>query len=206
MKKLAPTIRSFFILSLVLAMLVPSFAGASNWVRAKIGVLILNDDQSRLAKTTDSLAPGTKMQIHVIPEKNCYLYLINSDGQKATWLNYGDDQKQVTQGEEKIYPSKFSLYEQKGGNDMESFTVICSPQKLTAMTQLFSTRSVSISQWRALENKWIKDSKIPLGETLSKPFGIAGSVRAATTEASQKFKVYSGNSMLVKKYEFHVKK
>jgi len=199
--------RRVFILSLLILIFgMPPLASAENYVRAKIGVLFMEGDQTRLAKSTDSVKPGTQMQIHVIPEKNCFVYLINTDGKQATWLNWGQDQQQVPLGEERIFPSKSSLYQQNGSGQNESFTVICSPRKLNELTQLFSTRSASLTEWTALENKWLADSRIPLGETLAKPFGIAGSVRASTEQPSRDFKVYSGNAMLVKKYDFNVEK
>lgn len=191
----------------VLAILIPSGTFAKESIRAKIGVLILNDDQSRLAKSRDTLNAGSLLQIHVIPEKNCYLYLINSDDQKATWLNWGDDLQQVPQGKAKVFPSKVSSYAHQGTGKHESFVIVCSPKKLFEISNLFSNRSVGLSQWNVLENQMIKDSRIPLGDNLSKPFGIAGSVRGSEKYgAPEGLMIYSGKSLLVKKYQFNVEK
>jgi len=206
MKRIIHSIHLSFVIGSALVLLLHSGAFAEDWVRAKIGVLISGEDPSRLAKSNDSLKPGTQFQIHVIPEKNCYVYLINTDGKNAIWLNWGDDDKQISQGEEKIFPSATSQYKQQGSESKETFTIICSPMKLAEMSQLFSNRKVTQPYWNALENKFINKSHVPLEETLAKPFGIAGSVRANDNQNNNNFAIYSGKSMLVKKYNFHVKK
>jgi len=58
-----------------------------NLVRAKIGIEIVSNDTTRAAKTKDRIIAGAKLRIYVLPEKDSYVYIINSDQSNAVLLN-----------------------------------------------------------------------------------------------------------------------
>ena len=62
-------------------------AAGQEVVRAKVGVQILSGDSSRLAKSKDRLKAGNQLRIYVMPEKDSYVYVINSDRKHAVLLN-----------------------------------------------------------------------------------------------------------------------
>jgi hypothetical protein len=73
---------------------------------------------------------------------------------------------------------------------------------------LFSAQEVPYSSWAALEKPLLERSKINLNEASEKPFTISGNVRSIAKDsvAVTTLKTSSGDFLLVKRYEFRVKK
>lgn len=185
----------------------PAIAEESNLVRAKIGIEIISQDESRPAKTRDRLKSGTQLRVYILPEKNSFVYVINSDKNNAVLLNPSKEESWITEGLIKIFPSKAGLFSIEESGKIEFFSIICSPVDLNDVTTLFSSGVISRDKWLALEKDLVSRSKIQLNENLPKSFGIAGNIRGpGNEEFIKELSVFSGKELLVKRYEFNVKK
>ncbi len=62
--------------------------------------------------------------------------------------------------------------------------------------------------WAATEQSLVEKSRIQLTETVKKPFSIAGVVRSLNSDSEflKQLPTFSGNTLVVKKYDFTVKK
>ena len=74
------------------------------------------------------------------------------------------------------------------------------------LAALLGASPVSREQWTRLESDLSQRSKINIGQQSEKPFAIAGNVRGLASSQTNELLVSSGESFLVKKYEFSVKK
>lgn len=193
---------------LIAVVLVASIASAAGQelVRAKVGMEILSGDSSRLAKSKDRLKAGNQLRIYVMPEKDSYIYVINADRKHAILLNPQMEMQKFPKGSLEVFPSSASLYDTGESENQESFTVVCSLQPLAEITDLFAPGTVSNGNWSALKKKLSEKSKIPLGEKINKPFAMAGTVRGDPLEMAARLKVFSGKGILVKSYQFQIKK
>lgn len=197
---------NFVLMSVFLVGSIASAAG-QEVVRAKIGMEILSGDSSRLAKSRDRLKAGNQLRIYVMPEKDSYIYVINADRKHAVLLNPKMAKQKFSKGSLEVFPSKASLYDTGESENRESFTVVCSLQPLAEITDLFAPGAVPFENWMSLEKKLSEKSKISLGEKIDKPFAMAGTVRTGgSSEKVAGLKVYSGIDLLVKSYQFQIKK
>lgn len=202
---------AFICLAFIYSNLASAMAQANmnreNMVRAKIGIQISSGDKNMMAKSRDRLKSGDLVRIFIHPEKAAYIYVIYSDQKQAVLLN---SIEQKIAGSSLVLPSVSESYEIDGTSSVELFTIICSPKALPRVTSLFSTDPPH-GKWASLEADLVKQSRVKLTEKSEAPFAIAGNVRGAAvkqgTNASfkKKLRVYSGNSFLVKQYEFRVK-
>lgn len=174
-------------------------------VRAKIGVEIYSGEKTFPAKSKSRLKVGDAFRIYVMPEKDCYVYVISSDKKSATLLN-PEDSHRVSKGSLTFFPSMQNRFQPDGLVTDEYLTVICSPKKLNAVTRLFSSGSTSFDQWASLEKELVSTSRISLNEKTTKPVPVAGNVRGHNAPFVEQMRTSSGNSLLVKRYHFHVKK
>ena len=102
-------------------------------------------------------------------------------------------------------PEKF--YQIDGASDKESITVICSPTEIRAVASLFSSPPVPQKNWLSLEKDLLDKSKIDLTQQTDKPFQIAGNVRSISNDPfMETLQIFSGKSLVVKKYDFQVQK
>lgn len=178
-----------------------------NLVRAKIGIEIVSNDTTRAAITKDRIIAGAKLRIYVLPEKDSYVYIINSDQSNAVLLNPAKEENRITQGSLKIFPSTVHLYAIGETVKNEYFAIVCSPVKQEEVLDLFGPGTVPREKWLALEQKLVKQGKIPLNEKLPKSFGVAGNIRSPKGEEfANALHVFSGRELLIKRYEFNVKK
>jgi len=182
-----------------------SVVSADELVRAKIGVEIYSGKQTFPAKKRVRLKVGDAFRVYVMPEINCYVYVINSDKKSATLLNPKDSQ-QVLKGSLKFFPSIENRFQPDGLVTEEFLTVICSPKKLEKVTNLFASGSAPFDQWASLKKELASLSRISLSEETSKPMPLAGSVRSQQTPFVEQMRISSGKSLLLKSYHFHVKK
>lgn len=182
-----------------------SMVSALELVRAKIGVEIYSGGKTFPAKSKSRLKVGDAFRIYVMPENDCYVYVISSDKKSATLLN-PEDSHRVSKGSLKFFPSMQNRFQPDGLVTDEYLTVICSPKKLNTVTRLFSSGSTSFDQWASLEKELVSTSRISLNEKTTKPVPVAGNVRGHNAPFVEQMRTSSGNSLLVKRYHFHVKK
>ena len=178
---------------------------AQELVRAKIGVEIFSGKRSFPAKSKSRLKVGDAFRVYVMPEKDCYVYVVNSDRKNSVLLNFGDSYL-VKQGSLKFFPSRRNRFQPDGLVTDEFLAIICSPKKLNAITTLFSSGNAPFEQWASLEKELVSSSLISLSEVTTKPVPLAGNVRGLLTPFVEQMRTSSGNSLLVKRYHFHVKK
>lgn len=178
-----------------------------NSIRARIGIQVTSDGSIEKAKSRDRLRPGDLLRVYVYPEADSYVYVVHSDLAEATLLN--TDQQNV-QSSSLVLPSLLEFYRVDGKSDREMFTVICSPAALAQMAGLVKNGTLPHEQWVKIEDILVQEGKIELAQNTEKPFALAGNVRGLDSPAKVSFEsslpIFSGKGVLVKKYEFSIKK
>lgn len=176
-------------------------------VRAKIGIQIKSEDNIKRAKSMDRVDRSDFLRIYVLPEEPLHVYVVHTDYNTATLLNAETDKfPKVTQ---LTIPSSKEFYQVDGKSRIERFSVVCSPDELIEMSELFGSGSVSHQKWAAYETALRQRSEIDLNQRIEKPFAIAGNVRGNKSDTDvfiQALPIFSGNHILVRTYEFRVKK
>jgi hypothetical protein len=176
-------------------------------VRAKIGILVKSGDQIIRAKSRDRLKAGDFVRIYVHPEVSSYVYVVYRDQKAVTLLNMVE---QRIQSSTLVLPSVQEFYQVDGQSPVETFTVICSPNEVKEISSLVGSQ-MPYDRWVSLEKELLKRGEIDLAQKSEKPFAIAGNVRGAGDAAGgdvfvKELQIFSGKSILVRQYEFSVKK
>jgi hypothetical protein len=108
-----------------------------------------------------------------------------------------------------VLPSIQDFYQVDGQSPVETFSIICSPKEVKELSALM-TSQMPYKRWVSLEEDLLKRGEIDLAQRPEKPFAIAGNVRGGNETAKDPFvkdlQIFSGKSVLVKKYEFRVTK
>ena len=185
-------------------------AEAQDRVRAKVGIGI----QARAgepmapAKTTERVKTGDSLRVYVVPEGDAYVYVVHNDGKNLSLLNAQNVTTRVPGGVPVTLPAPEKFYQIDGGSDRESITVICSPTEIRAVANLLTAPNVSQKNWLSLEKELLDKSKIDLSQPTDKPFQIAGNVRSMSNNDPflNTLVIYSGKSLVTKKYDFQVQK
>ena len=205
MKRPVGMISAVFIgLAFLMASILPAFA-QPKIIRAKVGILVKSGDQTTRAKAKDRLKAGDSLRIYVQPEDDLYIYVVHTDQKTVKLLSSTERQHQ---GSTLVLPEQQEYYEVDGESPVEAFTIICSPDELKEVAALLDT-GISYEKWAAMEKDLAAKGEIDLGQKAEKPFPIAGNVRGAldpNDRFASDLQIYSGNTVLVKQYEFSVKK
>lgn len=175
-------------------------------VRAKIGIQIRSGAESRRAKANERVMAGIRLRIYIQPESaGAYIYVIHTDQDTVTQLN---EHEHITRAKPiLILPSPPAFYQFDGASPLENITVICSPVELPEIARLLESQETSYETWAAFEKELLAKSTIDLSDTPSKPWTLAAGVRGSETDDFVKeLQIFSGKSLVVKKYEFTVKK
>ncbi len=197
----------FMGVALIMIGALPGFSQEST-VRAKVGILVKSGDQIIRAKSKDRLKAGDLVRIYVHPEVSSYVYVVHRDQKTVTLLNMVE---QRIQSSTLVLPSVQEFYQVDGQSPMETFTVICSPKEVKEISSLVSSSQMTQDRWVSLEKELLKRGEIDLAQKSEKPFAIAGNVRGAGDAAGgdafvRELQIFSGKSILVRQYEFSVKK
>jgi hypothetical protein len=176
-------------------------------IRAKIGIQISSSGKNKLAKSRDRLKTGDFLRIFVHPEKASYVYVVYSDRKDVSLLSV-TEQKILSSSI--VLPSVNEFYEIDGKSNFERFTIICSPKEIIEITQFFKSNP-SFKKWESFEQTLVKKSRIQLNDRSDLPFPINGVARSQispdqSSSIVKKLKIFTGNYMVVKKYEFRVAK
>ena len=166
--------------------------------------------QSRKAKVNDRLKSGDKLSIYVKPEENSFVYLVNSNSKTASLMDLGDNQNNVLAQSLRVFPS-FKKgkrgYKVDGNEDVELFSIICSSKNLPRINQLFFGGDVAVERWRTLEKKFIDDNSIITPSKPEEQLQFGGSLRGPDTNPFIKtLSISSGKALIVRRYQFDVKK
>ena len=196
------------ILGVWLSLQLTAPAVAQDRVRAKVGIQVHSGDRTAPAKTTEAVKAGDFLRVYVVPEGEAYVYVVHNDGKSLTLLNAQNATTKVTKGGLVTLPAPETFYQIDGGSDKESITVLCSPTELREVASLFSTPHVAQQDWLSLEKALLDKSKIDLSQPTDKPFQIAGNVRSMSNNDPfvNNLVIYSGKSLVAKKYDFQVQK
>jgi hypothetical protein len=168
-------------------------------VRAKIGIMTKSGDKSWYVKSQEKLSKGDKLLIYVRPEAASYVYIIHTDKKSVSLLFNKIQVRETTLG----LPSEKDFYQIDGESPVEIFIIVCSSKEVKELSPM-KTSELSYGQWASIEEKLINQSKIELGQTVERSIPIAGGVRGGPHERS--IQTFSGKSLIIKKYEFSVKK
>jgi len=177
-------------------------------VRAKIGIQIKSGDRIVRAKSNDRLKKGDLLRIYLHPEEASHVYIVHTDLKNVTFLN--EDQQKI-QSSTLMMPSPRDYYEVDGESSTETITIIVSPNEVPELLKKLEQQNKSYAGWLEYENILIEKGKIDLSTSTVKPFPMAGNVRGLPGASDidpfmKELQIFSGKSILVKKYEFKVKK
>ncbi len=189
-------------------------------IQAKIGIKLLVGGKIRRAKAVEKrLKAGDGFQIYVQPKfDTAYIYIVYSDQNTVMRLNTSEQTTIKERGQIKI-PARENLgkeqtqnksveelvYEFDGNSSKEYVTIICSPVKISEIDKFFDAPEITYDKWRALEKEFIEKSQIELEETVDAPLSIAGGLRGIDPFWGY-LPLFSGKSLVIKKYEFSIKK
>ena len=178
-------------------------------VRGKIGIQIVNEKRSVLAKKRNRITTEDKLQVIVSPEFDSYIYVINSNKKTAQLLNpkLGG---QTTSGKLKKYPAPDQFYQFDQDSDVEFITIVVSPNKMSAIEDLFAASEVSNDSWSVQEGKMVEASKAISSKDVNKETqkgGVVEQLGKGFRSAGgflDRIPTRKGKSFLIKKYEFQV--
>jgi hypothetical protein len=207
MAKTLNLIRAFCIVSALLAAGVATVFSQPVMLSARIGILIDSGEQSIRARGQERIKLGDRFRIYVQSEEACHVYVVHTDRKTATLLGTFEE---VSPGAQIVLPGLSEFYEADGESPIEAFTIICSTAKLNDVSALFNSK-VTYKSWAAMEKKLLEQGKIDLSQNPDKPSPIDGNVRELTAgkrddSIIRELPIYSGNTILVKRYEFDIKK
>lgn len=203
-------VRICFVLCICAALLTAGALPAvcqERMVRAKIGILVKSGDQVMRAKSRDRLKAGDLVRIYVHPEVSSYVYVVHTDQKRVTLLNMVE---QKIQSSTLVLPSIQEFYQVDGESPVETFTIICSPDEVKEASALLST-AMTYERWASVEKELLKRGDIDLSQKAERPFAIAGNVRGPGDAGGgdsfiSELQIFSGKALLVRQYEFTVKK
>ncbi|MEW6663896.1 MAG: hypothetical protein AB1512_01580 [Thermodesulfobacteriota bacterium] len=184
----------------------PGFA-QEKIVRAKLGIAVKSGKVTRPAKSRDNLKAGDTLRIYVHPEESSYVYVVHTDGKSVSLLNMVE---QRVQGSTLVLPSVQEYYAVDGKSEIETFTIVCSPEEVKQVWSLVHSQ-MTPERWDNLQRELLRKGEMDLVQKkVDKPFSISGTVRSAGDGKGvdpfvKELKIFSGKSMVVKQYEFHVK-
>ncbi|MBF0468162.1 MAG: hypothetical protein HQK61_04645 [Desulfamplus sp.] len=224
---------SIFMVAIIAEYISPALLHAvdDNRVRAKIGIQIQPAQKSAVssgqmtgkmvrARSKERLKAGDAVRLYVHTENSCYVYIIHTDGKSVNPLNITE---QKIQSSTLILPSAQAFYEIDGQSNMEKFTIICSPEQLNELSGM-EKNNMSVSKWAAIENDLQAKSNALASEDDEDFFSIdgnvtsiAGNVRGITNSIKnssganddpflKQLQVFSGKGLVIKSYEFQIKK
>ena len=180
----------------------PCQAAEDEVVRAKIAIEIIKDknkDSARKARARkNSLSPNESLMVHVTPEIDAFVYIVNSNKKGAELLN--PNQHLVKKAQKRIFPTPNESYKPDGKNE-EFITVIASAREQPKIKTLFASGSVSNEKWKQLEDDLLKNKRrIEPDKPAGRIKDMGGVVRGLGTPTS------IGMDWIVKRYRFNVKK
>jgi hypothetical protein len=203
-----PILRILSILSLVFLMMLGTAAVSVTQpkVSARIGIQIQANGRMTPAKGRNEVKVGDGLRLYVVPAEDAYIYIIRTDQKVARLLTPEPDKTPANTA--MILPNQRQFYNIDGSSDVESFTILCSPTELQEVQELRGSPTFPYQKWVAVEQGLIENSRIDLTENVGKPFSIAGVVRHLTSDQKflQNLPMMSGHTLVVKTYDFTIKK
>jgi hypothetical protein len=186
----------------------PPAVVAQDRIRARVGIQVRSGGRTAPAQASETVKAGDFLRVYVVPEHDAYVYVVYNDGKTLTLLNAQNTSTKAAQGVPVILPAPEKFYQVNGESDRESITVICSPTEIREVASLLNSPHVPQKNWLSLEKELVDKSKIDLAQPTDKPFQTAGNVRFMKSHDPfvNTLVLYSGKSLVVKKYDFQVQK
>jgi len=202
-------IKSFFIVCInfiIICTIVQTVFSNQETHRAKLGIQISSQNNQSMAKSRDEVRSGDLFRIFVYPEKPSHIYVVLSDKKAITLLSMI---KPAAQGKAVVLPSADGHYKIDGKTAFKTITIICSPDEIKMISNL-SISECSPAKWEEMEKDLNQKSKLIITERSDTSMSLGGGVKGGIDFKNSKVPVdklliYSGNSFLVKKYEFWIK-
>ncbi len=189
---------------LVLSWTVTSPCAEDNLVSAKVGILMKSGERLDRARGQDRLRSGDLIRVYVHPKRPTNVYVIHSSGNSLSLLNAVSQQ---VSSATVVLPSIQDFYEVDGKAQKEKITIICTPEPLPEADAI-TNGSLGVKQWEKIEKALIEKSRIDMGQSLQKPFPLAGNVRSVGNADPfiDKLPIYTGKDLLIKTYVFEIEK
>ena len=194
------------ILFIILLLFSQTFAYSppKDTLKAKIAILHKAGEEYTSLRSKDRLKAGEMIRIFILPQNNCYVYVIHSDDKESALL-YSDKAKAFK--DTLMLPSASEYYIFDDQSPTAKITILCSLEKIQDIEKLFDKKETnSLSGWNKVEMKLVKESKKELNEVSDKPFPIAGNVSAINEDFLEQILTFTGNKLLIRKYELEIKK
>ena len=120
-------------------------------VKGKIGIEIFNKDKSTLARKRNRITTENQLKVYTVTEFKSYTYVISSDKKTAILLTSPSKGQANAREGLKIFPGPDQFYQFDENSDVGLITVICSPNALKEVQELFNSKTVSYKKWENLE-------------------------------------------------------
>lgn len=174
-------------------------------IKAKIGVMKKSGDDINKAKSNDNALAGDEVRVFIVPENDCYVYVVFNDGKSAVLLTtkFASSKKAL------FLPGEKNFYKFDKSSKLGEFFIYCSAEKLGEIDKIFKGKSsINSSDWKTVASKIENENKESVSDDADKPITMAGNVRGANVSNEQFQKAlqsFSGKSIIIKKYIFSVK-
>jgi len=183
----------------------PGLVTADQIVRAKIGIEIIKDGNSASRRKAGSvnniLSSKESLMVHVTPETDVFVYIVNSHKNGAELLNASPKEQLVKKTETRIFPASNQSYKPDGKNE-EFISIITSAKEQTKIKALFASGPVSYLQWKQEEEDLLKKRPALTPSEAPETIPLGGTVRGL----DKKIRTSSGMGWIVNRYQFNVKK
>ena len=167
-------------------------------LKSYLGLLIKEDNISRIAKTNDRIRVFNSFQVVIHPLEDYFLYLISNSGKKFELLTNSIVFKDSTY----IFPSDDGHYISDGQSSQEVIIIVLLKQFDTAIEELLSK-----NDYLAIEkylNNFKETSSLIKSQKTLEIMEISGNVR--NIYPSRDLTLYLGKSCIIKKFFLDVKK
>ncbi len=174
-------------------------------VKAKIGVYVNESGKLKLLKSTDKMKVGAQFRVCVQSLEKEYIYAIYRDNNFTHLLNSKNNGAIYESGKSILLPSVSEFYTIDAKSPSIRVLVVCSKTKIDDIEKVFAGKGkISTDGWSVCEQKLL-DAQKKISEPSTKPFAIAGNVRAVGDLFAQ-LPALSGKEILMRKYEIEVQK
>lgn len=195
--------------ALITALLLFTFAfslNADDFIIAKIGIMYKSGEKITKLRSNDRVKAGEEIRIFIQPQHNVYLYVIYSDGIKASLMNYKEGQDKLVSYEMLVLPSETQFYEFDDKSDKAWFNILCSKDSIESIDSLYADRyTVPHSDWAKVSESLEENIKADLSDDTDKPLTIGGNVRGTNDDFSKRLPKFADKKIIMRKYELEVK-
>ena len=174
-------------------------------VRGKLGVFVKTKEKEYRARKKNIIPPETSLRIFIFPEKNTFIYAFHSDGKDVEPLHPNE---KIVSRDSLILPAADTFYEIGAADKTAMFTLIVSLEAIPELNSI--SKGLSLKKWKKIEKNLIQKSRILDNSDQKLPFSLAGNVRGDADSTNADFlealPVSSGKNLIIRTYDFQIKK